>query len=89
MARDARVDAQGEGYHRDIQMCDVSRSTCDLFRQVDGDNHLTFAPSGDGVVLVRSGVRDRLVVAATNGKGRAPLTKGSQPSWQPLPLTSG
>jgi len=89
MAWDAQVDAQGDVYHRGIQMCDASRSTCDLFRQVDGDNHLTFAPSGDGVVLVRSGVRDRLVLAATNGTGRAPLTKGSQPSWQPLPLTSG
>lgn len=89
VAWDARVDAQGEVYHRGIQMCELSRFSCDLFRQVDGDNHLTFAPSGDGVVLVRSGVRDRLVLAATNGTGRSPLTKGSQPSWQPLPLTSG
>lgn len=85
MAWDARVDAQGEVYHRGIQMCDVSRATCDLFRQVDGDNHLTFAPSGQGVVLVRTTARDRLVLASTNGTGRATLTKGSQPSWQPLP----
>lgn len=88
MAWDARVDAQGEVYHRGIQMCDVSMSSCDLFRQVDGDNHLTFAPSGKGVVLVRTTVRERLVLASTNGTGRSTLTKGSQPSWQPLPLRS-
>lgn len=89
LAWDARIDAQGEVDHRGIQMCDRYKSACDLFRQVDGDNHLTFAPSGDGVVLVRSGVRDRLVLAATNGTARSPLTKGSQPSWQPLPITPG
>ena len=53
------------------------------FRQSAKDRQLAFAPSQTRVALVRV-PNNRIVLASMHGRQRTFLTRGSQPSWQPV-----
>ena len=53
------------------------------FRESENDRQLAFAPSQTRVALVRV-PKDRIVLASMHGRHRSFLTRGSEPSWQPI-----
>ena len=53
------------------------------FREAEKDRQLAFAPSQTRVALVRV-PSHRILLASMHGRQREFLTRGSQPSWQPV-----
>lgn len=87
IAYDEHYWEQGPRTHVGIQLREVDGARADIFRQVEHDIQLAFAPSQKRVALVRDVDRDRIVLAANDGWDRTRLTRGSQPSWQAVPLS--
>ena len=74
-------DVEGET-HVGIAMRLLGEGFVD-FKESENDRQLAFAPSQTRVALVRV-PNNRIVLASMHGRHRTFLTRGSEPSWQPV-----
>ena len=83
LAYDKEYDEVGGATHVGISIVALDGSGRFDFREVEKDRQLAFAPSQTRVALVKIPAR-RIVLASIHGRHRDFLTRGTQPSWQPV-----